>query len=104
RFEGSPVTVNGAGRTDAGVHALGQVASAQITCAHPAAELTRGLNAVLPPDVRVVYLIDAPEDFHARFSARSKTYRYQIRNAPMPGRRPRRTASSLSGWTTISGA
>jgi tRNA pseudouridine38-40 synthase len=83
RFEGGPVTVNGAGRTDAGVHALGQVASAQVTCTHPAAALMKGLNAVLPPDVRIVDLVDAPADFHARFSARSKTYRYQIRNAPI---------------------
>src|SRR5205085_6302959 len=67
RFEGGPVAVNGAGRTDAGVHALGQVASAQITCAHPVAELMNGLNAVLPPDVRVVDLVAAPADFHARF-------------------------------------
>src|ERR1044071_6419154 len=83
RFEGAPVTVNGAGRTDAGVHALGQVASAQVTCTHPPAELLRGLNAALPADVRVVALVDAAPDFHARFSARSKTYRYRICNAPL---------------------
>ena len=82
RFEGAPVTVHGAGRTDAGVHALGQVASAQITAGHDTSGLLRGLNAVLPPDVRVLQVEDASPDFHARFSARSKTYRYAIRNAP----------------------
>ena len=52
RFEGAPVTVHGAGRTDAGVHALGQVASAQVTFAHDAATLARALNAQLPEDIR----------------------------------------------------
>jgi tRNA pseudouridine38-40 synthase len=83
RFEGAPVTVHGAGRTDAGVHALGQVASARLTCAHDAATLTRALNAQLPPDVRVLRVEEAAADFHARFSARAKTYRYVIRNAPI---------------------
>jgi len=81
RFEGVPVTVHGAGRTDAGVHALGQVASASVTFTHPAATIVRALNAQLPEDIRVVDIADAAPDFHARFSARSKTYRYMIRNA-----------------------
>jgi tRNA pseudouridine38-40 synthase len=83
RFEGAPVTVHGAGRTDAGVHALGQVASVRVTCTHDVAALTRGLNAQLPEDLRVLSVEDADPDFHARFSARSKTYRYVIRNAPI---------------------
>jgi tRNA pseudouridine38-40 synthase len=83
RFEGAPVTVHGAGRTDAGVHALGQVASAQVTCRHAVDALLRGLNASLPPEVRVIAVEEAPPDFHARFSARSKTYRYLLRNAPI---------------------
>ena len=81
RFEGSPVSVHGAGRTDAGVHALGQVASVQLTCRHDCSTLLRAVNVQLPPDVRVLKIDDAPPDFHARFSARAKTYRYQIRNA-----------------------
>ena len=81
RFEGGPVAVHGAGRTDAGVHALGQVASARMTSGHPLDSVARGLNASLPPDVRVIDVQEAPADFHARFSARSKTYRYQLRNA-----------------------
>jgi tRNA pseudouridine38-40 synthase len=79
KFEGAPVTVHGAGRTDAGVHALGQVASASVTFTHPTATLLRALNAELPQDIRILEVTDAAADFHARFSARSKTYRYQIR-------------------------
>ena len=80
RLEGAPVTVHGAGRTDAGVHALGQVASAQLTCEHPPDVLRRALNASLPPDVRVVDVHHVDHAFHARFSARAKTYRYLLRN------------------------
>jgi len=80
RFEGGPVTVHGAGRTDAGVHALGQVANAQVTFAHDTATLIRALNAQLPEDVRVLAVEEVAPEFHARFSARSKTYRYQIRH------------------------
>jgi tRNA pseudouridine38-40 synthase len=81
-FEGQPVTVHGAGRTDAGVHALAQVASVALTTAHPAATLQRALNAVLPADIRVLAVEDAPADFHARFSATGKIYEYRIVNAP----------------------
>jgi tRNA pseudouridine38-40 synthase len=56
------------------------VASAHVTCAHDVATLTRALNAQLPEDVRVLAIAEMPQDFHARFSARSKTYRYQIRH------------------------
>ena len=83
RFEGASVTVHGAGRTDAGVHALGQVASVRVTCGHDAATLTRALNARLPEDVRVLAVEEVEAEFHARFSARTKTYRYMIRNAPI---------------------
>jgi len=83
RFEGAPVTVHGAGRTDAGVHALAQVGSVALTCGHAVDALLRGLNASLPPDIRVTAVEDAAPDFHARFSARAKTYRYLIRNAPL---------------------
>lgn len=82
RFEGRPVTVHGAGRTDAGVHALGQVASVTMAAVHDAQTLARALNAQLPPDLRVVGVEEVPSDFHARFSARGKTYRYQLRTGP----------------------
>jgi tRNA pseudouridine38-40 synthase len=74
------VTVVGAGRTDAGVHALGQVASCRIEHLLPADQLARALNARLPADVRVLRVEDVPDSFHARYSARSKTYRYLILN------------------------
>jgi tRNA pseudouridine38-40 synthase len=81
-FEGGAVTVHGAGRTDAGVHALAQVASVALTASHEAGAIQRGLNAVLPPAVRVVSVEDAPPGFHARFDATGKVYEYRIVNAP----------------------
>jgi tRNA pseudouridine38-40 synthase len=83
RFDGAPVTVHGAGRTDAGVHALGQVASAVVRTTQDAGAVRRGLNATLPEDIRVLRVDEAPPDFHARFSARSKTYRYVIHHTPI---------------------
>ena len=80
RFEGAAVTVHGAGRTDAGVHALGQVASVRLTCGHDVETLARALNAQLPDDLRVLERRRGAADFHARFSARAKTYRYQMRS------------------------
>jgi tRNA pseudouridine38-40 synthase len=82
-IEGTAVTVHGAGRTDAGVHALGQVASAALTSTLDRLTLARALNAVLPRGVRVLALEDAAAGFHARFSARAKTYEYRIINAPV---------------------
>ena len=81
-IEGAPVTVIGAGRTDAGVHALAQVASVSLTAAIDDGALQRALNAVLPASVRVVKVERMPPGFHARFSARAKTYEYRIVNAP----------------------
>jgi tRNA pseudouridine38-40 synthase len=80
-FEGAPVTVHGAGRTDAGVHALGQVASVELAAAHDTAAIQRGLNVRLPPEIRILTVEEAASGFHARFSARAKTYQYRIRNA-----------------------
>lgn len=74
--------VHGAGRTDAGVHALGQVASFRGAFKLTDDVLLRALNAVLPTDVRVFSLEEAPAGFHARKSARSKLYRYRIVHAP----------------------
>lgn len=77
---GAPVTVHGSGRTDAGVHAAGQVASTSIETRLPPATLVRALNAHLPPSVRVLTVEEVASSFHARFSARAKTYRYAIWN------------------------
>lgn len=78
------VRVMAAGRTDAGVHALGQVVSVATQSQLSAADLQRGLNAVLPEDVAVVALEVAPENFHATYDAKRKTYRYQIHNGRTP--------------------
>ena len=83
RIEGRAVTLHGAGRTDAGVHALGQVASARLHTPLADARLARALNAHLPETIRVVHLATVPDDFHARFSARGKTYEYRIWNGPV---------------------
>lgn len=83
RLDGGPVVVHGAGRTDAGVHAEGQVASARVSFAHDADTVRRALNGLLPADVRVLRVEEAPAGFHARFSARGKSYRYQIANVPV---------------------
>lgn len=83
RFEGAPVTVNGAGRTDAGVHALGQVASVSIAAAIEAPALARALNAMLPPAVRVLGVEEMAPEFHARFGATGKAYEYRIANTPI---------------------
>ncbi len=83
RIEGAPVTVIGAGRTDAGVHACGQVASVRLMATIEVAALARALNATLPPDIRVIAVDEVPSSFHARYSAASKTYRYQIVSGPV---------------------
>jgi tRNA pseudouridine38-40 synthase len=67
-----------AGRTDAGVHAAGQVASATVSDGPPADRAAEALNEALPHDVAVVWSEQAPDDFHARFSARSRSYRYRV--------------------------
>jgi len=82
KIEGGLVTLHGAGRTDAGVHALGQVASARIGSALDDGTLERALNANLPPAIRILGVRTAPDDFHARFSATAKTYEYRIWNGP----------------------
>ena len=78
RITGERVLPQGSGRTDAGVHALAQVASAALASPIPAANLQTALNDVLPASVRVLEVSEASADFHARHSARAKTYRYRI--------------------------
>jgi tRNA pseudouridine38-40 synthase len=77
-LDGAPVAVAGAGRTDAGVHALAQVASFSLVRAIDGASVARALNATLPPSIRVLAADLVPSTFHARFAARSKTYRYRM--------------------------
>jgi len=78
RLDGAPVVVHGAGRTDAGVHALGQVASARVVAAHEPCVIKRALNGILPDDVRVLEVEEAAAEFHARYSALGKAYEYRI--------------------------
>ena len=75
---GQPVTVIGASRTDAGVHALGQVAHFQTEAAIPTRGFRRGLNSHLPPSIAVIACDEVPAGFHARFDSRGKHYRYTI--------------------------
>ena len=79
-LEGGGVVVHGAGRTDAGVHAEAQVASARLAREFEPERLSAALNGNLGRDVRVVGASAAPEEFHARFDARGKTYCYRVFN------------------------
>jgi tRNA pseudouridine38-40 synthase len=77
-IEGERVVVTGAGRTDAGVHAAGQVASFKLKSGIGELELQRALNATLPDDVRVLDVEERSPEFNARFDARRKTYHYLL--------------------------
>jgi tRNA pseudouridine38-40 synthase len=79
---GSPIKLHGSGRTDAGVHALGQVASFETDSRIPCGQLCQAINAHLPEDISVLHAEDEDPGFHARYSARSKIYRYVILNRP----------------------
>ena len=72
------VQLHGSGRTDAGVHALGQVASFRTQSPLSAAEFQRALNALLPPAIRIVSAEESGPDFSARWSAKGKVYRYRL--------------------------
>ncbi len=78
RTTGERVLPQGSGRTDAGVHALAQVASFSLSAPIPAANLHRALNRCLPPSIRVLSVEPVPPTFHARHSALRKTYEYRI--------------------------
>jgi tRNA pseudouridine38-40 synthase len=79
---GTPTPVRGAGRTDAGVHALGQVAHFDAESRIPPHGYQRGLNALLPRSIAILAVDPVADDFDARFSARGKLYRYSIWTAP----------------------
>ncbi len=76
--------VIGAGRTDSGVHAAGQVANFHTASQMPLIAFQKGLNSILPRDIVVIDVAEAPPDFHARFSATSRRYRYTILNRAYP--------------------
>jgi tRNA pseudouridine38-40 synthase len=75
---GEEIQLHGSGRTDSGVHARAQVAHFDTNTRMPADKFAIALNMRLPRDIRVLYSEEAPEDFHARFSAKNKTYRYMV--------------------------
>ena len=81
RVTGALPALTGAGRTDAGVHARGQVANFQTESELEIERLQGALNAVLPRDIVLLAVEEVPEDFNSRFSARSKVYRYTIWNS-----------------------
>lgn len=87
-----PVRITGAGRTDAGVHAFGQVAHFTPPVSFDSTTWSRGLNALLPDDIAVRSAEEVPASFHARFSAKKKTYAYFIYNHPRRSPLHRRTA------------
>ncbi len=85
KITGETITLHGSGRTDSGVHALGQVAHFDTSSRIPPEKFAYALNAGLPRDIRVQDSRRVEDDFHARFSAAAKHYRYNIRLAPHAG-------------------
>lgn len=83
KIAGHAVRVLGAGRTDAGVHALGQVVAFDLTWRHGLADLRNALNALLPRSIAVREVSWAPEEFHPRFDAVGRVYRYRVYNGPI---------------------
>lgn len=77
---GEKLRINGAGRTDAGVHAFGQTATFQTATSIPPTAISKSLNPRLPDDISIISSKEVPSDFHARFSAKGKIYRYVIFN------------------------
>lgn len=75
---GEDVVVEGSGRTDKGVHAFGQVASCQIESTIPVNKIKMAINNLLPEDIKVTKVEKVDDDFHARFSAKEKTYEYYV--------------------------
>jgi tRNA pseudouridine38-40 synthase len=94
---GETVFVRGAGRTDAGVHAAGQVATFPLEARIPPGGLLRGLNSILPEDVAIIDVADADPTFDARFSARGKVYRYLVWNHLVRSPRHARTTWHVRG-------
>lgn len=98
------VAVVGAGRTDAGVHAAGQVAHVDLAAAIPPAGLVRGLNRLLPPEIRIRAAVAATPAFHARKSARAKLYTYRARwqASPYPWRQLRAgVVAAVDRWDEV---
>src|SRR6266567_2713859 len=93
-ISGEPITVTGAGRTDAGVHASAQVAHFETSVERPESAWVRGANSLLPDGIAVQWVTAVAGDFHARYSALSRSYRYVLYNHPV---RPALLAGR-TGW------
>jgi tRNA pseudouridine38-40 synthase len=96
RVVGEKVRVHASGRTDAGVHALGQVVHFTVETDIPAQEIMAGLNTLLPNDIRVLSAEEMPLNFHCRYDASSKMYRYSILNHRIRGRYKARSVAVIS--------
>ncbi|MGC2197930.1 MAG: tRNA pseudouridine(38-40) synthase TruA [Terriglobales bacterium] len=83
RLTGENVLPQGSGRTDAGVHALAQVATFATESPMPVENFLKALNNILPPSIRMLEVSEVPVDFHARKSAKAKTYRYRLYRGPI---------------------
>jgi tRNA pseudouridine38-40 synthase len=94
---GAPIRVTAAGRTDRGVHARAQVAHFDTDAVRPASAWVRGVNALLPDSVAVLWSREVDAEFHARYGATSRTYRYRLLNRPV---RPALAAGRV-GWFHI---
>ena len=84
RIAGEPVEIHASGRTDAGVHAYGQVANFHMDTELSAGELMEKINEYLPEDIGVIDIEEVPERFHSRLNAKGKTYRYRVLNSAVP--------------------
>jgi len=102
KMTGETVAVIGAGRTDSGVHALGQVANFRTETRIPAENLHKGLNSILPPDIAVRDIADADPSFHARYDARRKVYFYRMIHRPWRPALLRNYAWHLRGPLSLS--
>jgi tRNA pseudouridine38-40 synthase len=97
RLTGETLRLTGSGRTDTGVHALGQMANFATRSTMPLRAFLHGLNSFLPMDIAVLQAEEVPLPFHARYGALSKTYEYRILNRPV-----RSPLSRLQAWWLIS--
>ncbi|MDD5017456.1 MAG: tRNA pseudouridine(38-40) synthase TruA [Eubacteriales bacterium] len=101
KASGERAVIHGAGRTDAGVHAEAQVAHLDTNCTIPANKISYAMNMLLPPDIRVKQSAEAGKDFHARFSAKAKTYRYTYYNDTHASAIYRNTTTHVHGRIDI---
>ncbi|MCG3129079.1 MAG: tRNA pseudouridine synthase A [Phycisphaerae bacterium] len=101
RVCGHALDASGAGRTDSGVHAAGQVVHFATTTRIPTENLAHALGHRLPPDIAIIHAADAPADFHASRSAKSKLYRYRIYHGPTPPVDARLQRYAFHCWTRL---